>query len=969
MLDVAAAVPATSSATWPVDPYRGLNFFTAADALLFGQRDSEIDVCSELVQNLRTRMLLVHGRSGTGKSSFIRAGLIPDLISKQIVRSLQAPNPSDGGLVIRCTSDPIARISFFVAEALAKDSLFEDLSEETRKAVGKLLAFDPEESRVDLAKRLVEALSLLTRQFGRPLLLVIDQGEEVLALPGSGRKERDAFFWFLEELCWQTKIGLKIIFVLRTEYFGQFCDYFKLEPQTKLSTGYSGVEQFMLHGIRTQGGLASTILLPTTDKKNGDSLSAREFYGFEFAPRLAEQIADDLIKHCGESSTLPVMQIVCAQLYETMLARGDNAIELEDYKDLGFISGALDAFVESRIKQSIEKARGDASEDCIKAWRGVLGSLVAKQEGGALTTLIVSGEKLIRAARDCGLRGPLAKIIRNMAHERTRLLRSIDFALDRARPRKTRDYSLGHDALAIALLPWVEVYEQLAQSARDATSRMRRIKVFSSAVLAISAIVVVLFFSQRIGTFETLQTFANLERSGNYTQRLLLLNASLEQAEWPTSLWVDRTRTVNQLKETLKRSPVVSIEGEAVGLHPSGTALAIMNDTSVRVSPIATWVDPSAARTEYTIGVKFVPSDDSAPSSMPFVPVVGFVKGLEAPVAYKNGQIYYWLDGQAHDVRLSTILPEAFLKADVPLGIDMAGGAIRVFQWRFSVLEQQYVVIDFDKARSEEKRFRAGEVQKISWASLSPPTFSVFTTELATLERVRKGGRVTPISIVSRNDFLRPNGKGEPFGQTHFSHAAQEKDADPSPQQPEGFAQAVAFPVGAPGMVTRSDKYTLEHFGAPQTNPVPFEIPETLQTPPQRPTFFALRPLLAAHRGANNRWQFAWMGSEGVYVMESAQNGAESKALVPSLYVGSTGPDTGRLLAFTSYGQFLLLGSQRSFRDKVTFRIYDLSDKRMQLIDGMNIAGVQREACLVAALEQTSVRSPAANFIRPSLCD
>ena len=64
---------------WPEEPYKGLNFFTSRDVLLFSQRDEDIEDCAALVDDFTTRVLILHGSSGSGKSSFIRAGLIPRL--------------------------------------------------------------------------------------------------------------------------------------------------------------------------------------------------------------------------------------------------------------------------------------------------------------------------------------------------------------------------------------------------------------------------------------------------------------------------------------------------------------------------------------------------------------------------------------------------------------------------------------------------------------------------------------------------------------------------------------------------------------------------------------------------------------------------------------------------------------------------------------------------------------------------
>src|SRR5205085_9111613 len=60
---------------WPRDPYKGLDYFSATDAPLFGQRETEINDMVALLCSFDTRAVLLHGGTGTGKSSFLRAGL------------------------------------------------------------------------------------------------------------------------------------------------------------------------------------------------------------------------------------------------------------------------------------------------------------------------------------------------------------------------------------------------------------------------------------------------------------------------------------------------------------------------------------------------------------------------------------------------------------------------------------------------------------------------------------------------------------------------------------------------------------------------------------------------------------------------------------------------------------------------------------------------------------------------------
>ena len=58
-------------------PYRGLRMFGEEDAKFFFGRDREIQRLLEKLKS--TRFLAVLGPSGSGKSSLVRAGLVPEL--------------------------------------------------------------------------------------------------------------------------------------------------------------------------------------------------------------------------------------------------------------------------------------------------------------------------------------------------------------------------------------------------------------------------------------------------------------------------------------------------------------------------------------------------------------------------------------------------------------------------------------------------------------------------------------------------------------------------------------------------------------------------------------------------------------------------------------------------------------------------------------------------------------------------
>ena len=65
----------------PENPYRGLEPFTAEHAPVFFGRDTDIAALTALVRD--QPVVVVVGPSGVGKSSLVRAGLIPALQRRQ----------------------------------------------------------------------------------------------------------------------------------------------------------------------------------------------------------------------------------------------------------------------------------------------------------------------------------------------------------------------------------------------------------------------------------------------------------------------------------------------------------------------------------------------------------------------------------------------------------------------------------------------------------------------------------------------------------------------------------------------------------------------------------------------------------------------------------------------------------------------------------------------------------------------
>lgn len=214
----------TSYFEWPQKPYRGLNYFRPQDRPLLAGRGDDVDACATLVAHPQTRVLLLHGSTGCGKSSFLRAGLIPVMEDEGIgYLFLKIPGADDEALFIRCTEAPIDQIARQVY-AFATEPFHLQTPTGSRQLDLRPALFGGEvwEDYLALARSeggLARTLRLIAEIIPQTLVLIVDQAEEVLTL-NPGDKDfvnRAIFFGFLREFQ-KLEFAARIIVTLRTEY-------------------------------------------------------------------------------------------------------------------------------------------------------------------------------------------------------------------------------------------------------------------------------------------------------------------------------------------------------------------------------------------------------------------------------------------------------------------------------------------------------------------------------------------------------------------------------------------------------------------------------------------------------------------------------------------------------------------------------------------------------------------------------
>jgi energy-coupling factor transporter ATP-binding protein EcfA2 len=146
-------------------PFKGLQYFDAADADLFFGRET---LTARLVGHLRQSRFLavIVGASGSGKSSVVRAGLVPARQRGEPLADGTLPPEGSQNWRLHLIT-PSARPLESLAASLTRDS-------ESVTATATLMDDMLRDSR---------ALHLhIRRRAGRPILLVVDQFEELFTL-------------------------------------------------------------------------------------------------------------------------------------------------------------------------------------------------------------------------------------------------------------------------------------------------------------------------------------------------------------------------------------------------------------------------------------------------------------------------------------------------------------------------------------------------------------------------------------------------------------------------------------------------------------------------------------------------------------------------------------------------------------------------------------------------------------------
>jgi hypothetical protein len=279
-----------------VCPYRGLLYFREEDAEYFFGREAVTRQLEEAIA--QHSLVAMVGSSGSGKSSVVRAGLIPALRkNKTCVWEVATILPGDR---------PLHALAASLVPLLEPG-----MSEVTRLGEINRLADQLRAGGIALRDVVDRALA---RQAGTDrLLLVVDQWEELFTLTHD-EAARQCFVNGILESTERSK--LSVVITLRGDFFGR------------------AVTEHRLLSDRVQNALVNLAPMNESELRRSIEEPARKV-GIHFEPGLVDTL---LVEAIDEPGSLPLLEFVLRQLWER---RQGGLLHYQAYAAIGKLAGAI----------------------------------------------------------------------------------------------------------------------------------------------------------------------------------------------------------------------------------------------------------------------------------------------------------------------------------------------------------------------------------------------------------------------------------------------------------------------------------------------------------------------------------------------------------------------------------------------------------------------------------------------------
>jgi WD40 repeat protein len=327
LLDISRRKRGADSFVWPPPgepdraPYRGWAPFEAQDAAVYFGRDAEVDNAVKLLEDVqeaaRSKLFVILGPSGTGKSSFLRAGVLPRLAL-------------DGDHfiamdVVRPGRDEAITGAMGLAASIRRLRTRLGLNAPSFGELKAQWIQDP----IKVRQLLVECQELCSDEEAAPaLVLPLDQAEELFSSEAGPEAQallglaRDLFAQSSSDSAGRQPLRLIIAATIRTD------QYEEMQKAEQLD----GVDTMLFNDLKPMRAdrLSQVIEGPARRSTEGGHRLSVE------TPLLDRFLADATANSTVGSDTLPLLSGTLAQLYADY---GDTGLlTLAQYEQLGGMS-------------------------------------------------------------------------------------------------------------------------------------------------------------------------------------------------------------------------------------------------------------------------------------------------------------------------------------------------------------------------------------------------------------------------------------------------------------------------------------------------------------------------------------------------------------------------------------------------------------------------------------------------------
>jgi hypothetical protein len=444
-----AEIALTAQGGFPWDgkrpPYPGLPSFKEEDAAIYFGRDDDIRHLRERLTARRTlggaRLLVLLGASGSGKSSLLRAGVLPRL------------GRSGQGWLVVPPFRPQSQPCQVLARALA---LAADRGADWRDLHRSLLEGDRLGTLPAVLQEIAGDLRMAAKLNEAQILLSIDQGEELF---GAIEQEEVQRFFRILTAAMGDDLPFLAVMTLRSEFLGRL--------QAAEKDGLTARFEEVSLAPMAMAQIPDIIKRPA------------EVVGLEVEEAFVQQAATD----AETEDALPLLAFALRELYDRF--GGDRHLSLADYQALGDAKAALSPLENAVRRRADEVLIGmDPSEQQMKALRDAFLQEMVRVEQGNYVRQPARWDDLPPEAQPLLEQLVNARLLISREEEGHRLLEVAHEALLRKWPLlrgwldDDREFLIGRQQLEQDLQDWQKADEQERPGALLSGLKLQRAKAW-----------------------------------------------------------------------------------------------------------------------------------------------------------------------------------------------------------------------------------------------------------------------------------------------------------------------------------------------------------------------------------------------------------------------------------------------------------------------------------------------------------